>query len=109
MLKSQPAVYLSMLITVGIGQLIRNKRSISKIASATLASAVIFYLLTNLSVWAGDPLYAKTWSGLIACYTAAIPFFRNSLIGDFSFVAVLFGGFAALGRFFVSLKEPVSA
>src|SRR5215469_7957452 len=32
MLKSQPAVYLSMLITVGIGQLIRNKRSISKVA-----------------------------------------------------------------------------
>jgi hypothetical protein len=109
MLKSQPAVYFSMLITVGIGQLIRNKRSISKIAAATLANAVIFYLVTNLSVWAGDPLYAKTWNGVIACYTAAIPFFRNSLIGDFGFVAVLFGGFAVLERFFVSLREPVPA
>lgn len=104
-LKSQPAVYLCMLITVVIGRSILNKRSISKIAAATLANAVIFYLVTNFSVWTGDPLYPKTWGGLMACYTAAIPFFRNSLIGDVSFVAVLFGGFAALETFFVSLRE----
>jgi drug/metabolite transporter (DMT)-like permease len=112
LLKSQPAVYLSMLITVVIGRLIRNKRSVSKIAAATFANAVIFYVVTNFSVWAGDPLYPKTWTGLIACYTAALPFFRNSLIGDFSFVAVLFGGFAALENFFISLREqqdPLSA
>jgi len=112
MLKSQPAVYLCMLVTVVIGRLVRNKRSVSKIAAATFANAVIFYLVTNFSVWTGDALYPKTWSGLIACYIAAIPFFRNSLVGDFSFVAVLFGGFGALENFFVSLREqqdPLSA
>src|SRR5712691_9614525 len=42
MLKSQPVVYLCMLMTVVIGRLIQGKTSISKIASATLASAVMF-------------------------------------------------------------------
>jgi len=69
----------------------------------------MFYLVTNFAVWAWGALYPRTWSGLIACYTAAIPFFRNSLIGDITFVAVLFGGFAVLQRFFVSLREPLPA
>ncbi|HAF04251.1 MAG TPA: hypothetical protein DIT76_04460 [Spartobacteria bacterium] len=42
LLKSQPVVYLCMLMTVAIGRLIRDQRSILKIASATFASAVIF-------------------------------------------------------------------
>jgi ABC-type transport system involved in multi-copper enzyme maturation permease subunit len=104
-MKSQPVVYLCVLLTVAIGQQIQTRRSAVKIALATLASAVIFYLVTNFAVWAFDALYPKTWSGLITCYTAAIPFFRNSLIGDLSFAAVMFGGFGALERFFISLRE----
>jgi len=30
--------------------------------------------------------------GLIDCYVAAIPFFRNSLLGDLGYAALLFGG-----------------
>ena len=105
LLKSQPVVYFCMLMAGVIGRLIRNNGSALKIASATLGNAVMFYLVTNFAVWAWGALYPRTWSGLIACYTAAIPFFRNSLIGDITFVAVLFGGFAVLQRFFVSLRE----
>jgi hypothetical protein len=105
LLKSQPVVYFSILITVAIGRLIRDKRSFLKIASAIFASAAMFYLVTNFAVWALDPLYPKTWSGLITCYTAAVPFFRNSLIGDFAFAVVSFGGFAALEKSFVWSRE----
>jgi len=105
LLKSQPVVYLCMLMTVVIGRFVRDKRSILKIASAIFASAVMFYVVTNFAVWAFDALYPKTWSGLIACYTAAIPFFRNSLIGDLAFAVALFGGSAALERSFVWLRE----
>ena len=106
LLKSQPVVYLCMLITVAIGRHIQTNRSALKIMLATLASALMFYLVTNFAVWTFDTLYPKTWSGLITCYTAAIPFFRNSLVGDVAFAAVLFGGFAALERSFVWLREP---
>jgi len=109
LLKSQPVVYFCMLMAGVIGRLIRNNGSALKIASATLGNAVMFYLVTNFAVWAWGALYPRTWSGLIACYTAAIPFFRNSLIGDITCVAVLFGGFAVLQRFFVSLREPLPA
>ena len=109
LLKSQPVVYFCMLMAVVIGRLIRNNGSALKIASATLGNAVMFYLVTNFAVWVWGALYPRTWGGLIACYTAAIPFFRNSLIGDITFVAVLFGGFAVLQRFFVSLREPLPA
>ena len=104
-MKSEPVVYLCMLLTVGIGRLIRIRRSATKIAFATLASSLIFYFVTNFAVWTFDSLYPKTWDGLSACYTAAIPFFRNSLIGDIFFAVVLFGGFAVLERFWVSLRE----
>jgi hypothetical protein len=105
MLKSQPVVYLCILMIVAIGKLIQNGRSWVNITVATLASSLMFYFVTNFAVWAFDSLYPKTWSGLVACYTAAIPFFRNSLAGDVFFAAVLFGGFAALERFFISLRE----
>ena len=104
-MKSQPVVYLCMLLIVAIGRSIQTRRSVPKIALATLASSLMFYVVTNFAVWAFDLLYPKTWDGLIACYTAAIPFFRNSLIGDIFFAAVLFGGFAVLERFWVSLRE----
>jgi hypothetical protein len=105
LLKSQPVVYLCMLMTAAIGRHIQTKRSALTITLATLASALMFYLVTNFAVWAFDALYPKTWSGLVTCYTAAIPFFRNSLVGDLAFAAVLFGGFAALERSFVWLRE----
>jgi hypothetical protein len=105
-MKSQPVVYLCMLIMVAIGRIIQTRRSVANIALATLVSSFIFYLVTNFAVWAFDSLYPTTWAGLTACYTAAIPFFRNSLIGDIFFASVLFGGFALLERFSVSLREP---
>ena len=105
LMKSQPVVYLCMLLMVMIGRGIQTRRSVPKIALATLASSLMFYLVTDFAVWEFDSLYPKTWDGLIASYTAAIPFFRNSLIGDIFFAAVLFGGFAVLERFWVSLRE----
>jgi hypothetical protein len=104
-MKSQPVVYLCMLLTVGIGRLIQTRRSAVKIALGILASSLMFYLITNFAVWAFGSLYQKTWTGLIACYTAAIPFFRNSLIGDVFFSVALFGGFPILERLWVSLRE----
>jgi len=38
-------------------------------------------------------VYPMTFDGLVACYTLAIPFFRNSLLGDVFFAGVLYGVF----------------
>ncbi|RED45928.1 DUF6580 family putative transport protein [Seonamhaeicola aphaedonensis] len=61
-----------------------------------LISSVSFFIITNFGVWLLG--YPKTFDGLIECYTLAIPFFRNSLIGDFFFAGVLYYGFNFVSR-----------
>jgi hypothetical protein len=101
----QLVVYLCILATAVMGRLIRNRRSVLKVGVVTLASSVMFYVVTNFAVWASGSLYPMSWAGLATCYAAALPFFRNSLLGDMGFAAVLFGGFALLETYFTSLQE----
>jgi hypothetical protein len=112
MLTSQPIVYACLLATVAMGKLIHDRRSVLNVGAVALASSVLFFIVTNLAVWASGSLYPRTLAGLMVCYTAAVPFFRNSLIGDMAFTAALFGGFAWLENAVVSLREkpqPVAA
>lgn len=59
--------------------------------SAILLSSVSFFVITNFGVWLLG--YPKTWTGLAECYTLALPFFRNALLGDFFYSGVLIIGF----------------
>jgi hypothetical protein len=56
-----------------------------------LLSSILFFVVTNFAVWAAFETYAMNWSGLVHCYTAAVPFFRYTLAGDLFFALVLFG------------------
>jgi hypothetical protein len=91
---SQPVVYACILATTAIGQLIKDRRSAWQVGGATLAGAILFYVVTNFAVWATTTMYPHTGPGLLECYWSAIPYFGNSLAGDFAFAAVLFGGLA---------------
>ncbi|MEM6648471.1 MAG: DUF6580 family putative transport protein [Bacteroidota bacterium] len=89
-----PVVYGAFAATVGIGLLLRRRRSPLRVAGATLAGSVLFFVVTNFGLWAIESFYPKTLEGLVACYVAALPYFYNTLLGDAFFTAVLFGGFA---------------
>ena len=102
------AVYGSFLLVVCLGFTLRHTRTPLKIAGTALASSVLFFTLTNLAVWAFGSMYPKTPAGLAACYTAAIPFFRNTLAGDAFYTALLFGGFALAQRGWPLLREPAT-
>src|SRR5512135_1559577 len=52
----------------------RGTRSVGVIAATTLAGSCLFFLVTNVAVWAGGLLYAPGVEGLAACYLAAVPF-----------------------------------
>jgi hypothetical protein len=97
--------YLSFALVVCIGFVLQRRRSVTALAVAALASSVAFFVLTNLGVWAFSALYPKTIAGLMTCYVAALPFFRNTLLGDLGYTALLFGGFHLLERHFDALKE----
>ena len=75
---------------IAIGMLMRNRISAPRVAGASLAASISFYLVSNFAVWATYEMYPRTWQGLLACYSAAVPFFRNTVVGDLVFSAVLF-------------------
>jgi hypothetical protein len=54
-----------------------------------LTSSVGFWLWTNFGSWLYMPIYPKTLQGLISCYTFALPFLRNQLLGDGIWFAVV--------------------
>ena len=96
LLSTQPVVYACILATTAIGQLIKDRRSVWQVGTGTLSGALVFFVVTNFAFWATEGLYPMTGSGLLKCYTAAIPYFQNSLAGDFAFTTLLFGGLALL-------------
>lgn len=52
-----------------------------------MVGSLIFFIVTNFGVWLSG--YPKTIEGLLLCYTMAIPFFINALIGDLFFSYLL--------------------
>lgn len=56
-----------------------------------LVCACSFFICTNFVVWIGSGFYPQTVEGLLTCYIAALPFFRNTLLGDLGSTIFLFG------------------
>ncbi|MES3018890.1 MAG: DUF6580 family putative transport protein, partial [Bacteroidota bacterium] len=84
-------VYTGFIAMVACGFLIRNKVNTTNVILASFISASVFYLITNFSFFYPATLYPRNFSGIIASYTAALPFFRNMLLGNLVYSAVLFG------------------
>lgn len=78
--------------------ILRHGVSISKVVAASLTASVIFYLVSNLWTWWYFPTYPHTPAGLAMCYTAAIPFFLNTVLSDLFYSALLFGTFEWASR-----------
>lgn len=106
--RSMPVVYGCLALIVCIGFWLRRRRNAVPIAGAALTSSILFFALTNFGVWAFGSLYPKTWDGLVACYLAAIPFFRNSVLGDAVYVTALFGGLALAEKAWPLLRDRES-
>lgn len=85
------AVYGSFAISGFWGFLIRRHKKLLVVVGATLGASISFYLLTNLAVWLFSGMYALTAAGIFRCYLLALPFFRNTLLGDLFYVSVFFG------------------
>jgi hypothetical protein len=108
--QGQWVVYACALATVGLGFLLRRRRTVLSISAATLASSLLFFLSTNFVFAHGaGSLYPRTVSGLLLSYEMALPFFRNSLAGDAFYTSVLFGGLALAEARVPSLRSTPPA
>ena len=86
-------VYATVALIVMIGWWVSSRRSAVRIGAAAVASSVLFFVITNFGMWLFSGFYPVTYAGLVACYTAAIPFFQNTIAGDLFYTVLLFGGF----------------
>ncbi|MFK7945977.1 MAG: DUF6580 family putative transport protein [Saprospiraceae bacterium] len=72
---------------------LKNKVTPMNLLGTSFAASTIFFLITNFGSWMSGVMYPKTVEGLMACYTAGIPFFWNTLGGDLFYVTALFGAY----------------
>ncbi len=104
-----PLVYLSIGLNVVLGRLcLRGTRSPWRLGGASLLASVQFFLVTNFGVWAQWNMYPPTLAGLVQCYAAGLPFFQYTVLGDLTFVAVMFGAQAVAMRVSPRLHPPLA-
>ena len=100
-----PLVYASILVSVALGFLLRDRKTLGRITGVTLLGAMQFFLVTNFGVWLLLNTFPKTTAGLLACYIVGVPLFWNTLAGDVLFVTLLFGGYALAERTIPALRQ----
>lgn len=98
------ATYSGFIAVTCVGFLVRNNHKILPLAAATVSGAVIFFVITNCSLWVEPSLYPKNFDGLVQGYVAGIPFFQNTLLSDIFYSVLLFGSFAFAERRFTGLQ-----
>lgn len=93
------AVYTGFGLTVLLGTYLRKHYNWAAVVAASLIGSIIFFLITNAAVWAFTPMYTKDITGLMESYIAALPFFRNSLLGDLLYTGALFSMYELVRRY----------
>ena len=83
------SIYLSFAAVVFLGIIIKRRKWFFALPASLLGTA-IFFLITNLAVWQFTSWYQHNFAGLIACYTAGLPFLKNGLAGDLIYTFALF-------------------
>ncbi len=101
-------IYGSFAMIAILGYYLFKKVSVGRVIGGALGASIIFFVISNFGVWLKSPMYPLNLEGLIMCYTAAIPFFHNTLAGDLIYCSVLFGGYEYLKSRYPSL-QPVEA
>ena len=86
-----PFVYISFILIALLGMYVKKINIVSVLLSST-----IFFLVSNFGVWL--LYYPISTEGLVQCYTMALPFFLNTVLGDLVYGALLIYPFYALQR-----------
>ena len=86
-----PFVYFSFILIALLGMYVKKIN-----IGSVLLSSTIFFLVSNFGVWL--LYYPISVEGVVQCYTLALPFFLNTVLGDLVYGALLIYPFYALQR-----------
>ena len=87
-------IYGAILFAVLIGKVLIKHIKLSTVFLSSFSASFFFFIITNFGVWLSNMMYPKSLLGLIECYTLAIPFFGNALIGDLIYSVALFTSYS---------------
>jgi hypothetical protein len=75
-----------------------KKINVASIILFSVMECVVFFVVSNFFVWASGAGLSrpKSFSGLMMCYTDALPFFGNSIVSTLVFSAILFGAYQGI-------------
>ena len=83
--------YISVFSVFLFSYFFNNEIKIKNIVINSISGALIFFFVSNFGVWiSSGGFYPLNFSGLISCYAAAIPFFRNTLSSTLLYSVILF-------------------
>ena len=77
--------------------MLSGKRNIRRYGFAVVAAALIFYLVSNFSMWLVG-MYPPTAAGLVQCYVNGLPYLGTAIVANAFYSLVLFGLHAAIER-----------
>ncbi len=111
----QAFVYGGLLMVTLLGTQMRQPKAL-RVLGFSIAASVLFFIVSNFGVWVAIQTgksdlynYGTGLTGLINTYIAALPFFKNSLIGDLTGSTVLFGSYFLLQQAFSQKLNKVKA
>lgn len=76
---------------IWLGSALLKQPSFLRGLAAVIAGPTSFFLVSNFTVWLAGTMYAKSFAGLVSCYAAGIPFYRNDLASTALVIALAFG------------------
>lgn len=96
--------YASFIMIVLLGMFGLKKLSAGRLIAVSLSASLIFFVVSNFGVWAFSNMYPLSVEGLLSCYMAALPFFRNTLAGDLVYSFAIFYGYALAAKNIPALR-----
>ncbi len=106
------AIYVCIALSAVLGFGLRGRVRSLRVLGYALAGSLLFFVVTNFAVWltASDIIAHPACSaGLAACYVAAVPFFKWTVLGTLVYSALLFGGFELMQRRLPALRRLAPA
>lgn len=100
--------YAILIVITFLGSFI-NKINFPKVAGFSIVSSLVFFLLSNSSVWLlYSGMYENSFSGLVSCIAAGIPFLKVNLVADLVYSGLLFGTYELVRRYsYSSISEAI--
>lgn len=90
---------------------LKKSKTASSIFIFSIFASLFFFFTTNITVWYFSEWYSKDIAGLLYCLQLAVPFLRNSILGNLFYSFALFGSAEAVikyGKYACIKKEKLA-